>query len=151
MRGIYSKNKYSYIGGIRGAVASISYEVSFSLRTITFILFNKSYTLENIGNIGLLALLISFFVRVLVEIGRTPFDYLESESELVRGFNTEYRSVGFVLIFLKEYGRLLFFSSVLSVVFCNGHFVAVVFFFRLFVVIRSRYPRLRYDTLISLM
>jgi len=46
---------------------------------------------------------------MLVELGRSPFDFSEGERELVSGFNVEYISVGFVLFFLKEYGRLLFF------------------------------------------
>ena len=150
MGGIYSKRKYSYLGGMRRGVASVSYEIIFSLNIIIFIFYNKSYTLRFINNIGLLILFIPFFISTLVELGRTPFDYAESESELVRGFNTEYRRVSFVLLFLKEYGSLLFFSLIISTIFFNGLFLFSIIIFFSFILIRSSFPRFRYDNLMSL-
>lgn len=149
--GIYSKRKYSYLGGIRRGVASVSYEIIFSLNIIIFMFYNKSYTLRFINNIGLLILFLPFFISTLVELGRTPFDYAESESELVSGFNTEYSRVSFVLLFLKEYGRLLFFSLIISTIFFNGLFLFSIIIFFSFILIRSSFPRFRYDNLISLM
>jgi len=151
MGGIYSKRKYSYLGGIRSGVARVSYEIIFSLNIIIFMFYNKSYTLRFINNIGLLILFLPFFISTLVELGRTPFDYAESESELVRGFNTEYRRVSFVLLFLKEYGSLLFFSLIISTIFFNGLFLFSILIFFSFILIRSSFPRFRYDNLISLM
>jgi NADH:ubiquinone oxidoreductase subunit H len=148
--GIYSKRKYSYLGGIRSGVARVSYEIIFSLNIIIFMFYNKSYTLRFINNIGLLILFIPFFISTLVELGRTPFDYAESESELVRGFNTEYRRVSFVLLFLKEYGSLLFFSLIISTIFFNGLFLFSIIIFFSFILIRSSFPRFRYDNLMSL-
>ena len=52
-----------------------------------------------------------WFVMMIAETNRTPFDFSDGESELVSGFNIEYSSVGFVLIFLAEYARILLFSS----------------------------------------
>lgn len=149
--GIYSKNKYRYLGGVRRGVSSVRYEISFSLNVMVFILYNKSYVLECVNNLGLLLMFFSFFVRSLIELGRTPFDFSESESELVRGFNTEYSRVGFVLIFLKEYGSLLFFSVLSSTLFAGGSFLFSFFVFSLFIVVRRSFPRLRYDKIISLM
>lgn len=148
--GIYSKRKYSYLGGIRSGVARVSYEIIFSLNIIIFMFYNKSYTLRFINNVGLLILFLPFFISTLVELGRTPFDYAESESELVRGFNTEYRRVSFVLLFLKEYGSLLFFSLIMSTIFFNGLFLFSILIFFSFILIRSSFPRFRYDNLISL-
>jgi len=148
--GIYSKRKYSYLGGIRSGVARVSYEIIFSLNIIIFMFYNKSYTLRFINNIGLLILFIPFFISTLVELGRTPFDYAESESELVRGFNTEYSRVSFVLLFLKEYGSLLFFSLIISTIFFNGLFLFSIIIFFSFILIRSSFPRFRYDNLMSL-
>jgi len=99
MGGIFSKRKYSFLGGIRSVVATVSYEIQFNLRILLVILYHKSFILKNIGNVGLLLFFGAFFISILVELGRTPFDYAESERDLVSGFNTEYRSVGFVLIF----------------------------------------------------
>jgi NADH:ubiquinone oxidoreductase subunit H len=117
---------------------------------LSFILFDKSYSIVLLTNLGFFLLFTIFIICVLVELGRTPFDYMESESELVSGFNTEYSSVSFVLLFLKEYGSLLFFSFLISTVFFYGYFMFTVLIFSLFIIIRSSYPRLRYDKLIGL-
>ena len=55
-------------------------------------------------------------VRFIAETNRTPFDFAEGESELVSGFNIEYGSIGFVLIFLSEYARIIIVSSFMIVI-----------------------------------
>lgn len=149
--GIYSKSKYSYLGRMRRVVASISYEIQFNLNMILFMLYYKSFMLHNIMNLGLVIFFFTFFISVLVELGRTPFDYRESERDLVSGFNTEYSRVGFVLLFLKEYGSLLFFRVMTSMIFFYGYFFISVFVFSLIILIRSSFPRYRIDNLIGLM
>ena len=57
-----------------------------------------------------------WLISCLAETNRTPFDFAEGESELVSGFNVEYGSVGFALIFMAEYARI-FFMSILFVFF----------------------------------
>jgi len=148
--GFYSKRKYSFLGSIRSSVSSISYEIQFNLNMILFILYYKSFLLYNIKNFGVLLIFFTFFISVLVELGRTPFDYSESERELVSGFNTEYRRVGFVLLFLKEYGSLLFFRLIINMVFFSGYFIGFIFFFCLIIIVRSSFPRYRVDHLIEL-
>lgn len=63
----------------------------------------------------------------IAETNRTPFDFAEGESELVSGFNIEFGSVGFVIIFLAEYARILIVSLILSFLLFNK----VIFSFRI--------------------
>jgi NADH:ubiquinone oxidoreductase subunit H len=149
--GLFSKSKYRVLGGIRRAIARVGYEIIFSINMIMFILYSKSCSVTPMFNVGLLLIFLRFFIRIVVELGRTPFDYSESESELVGGFNTEYRGPSFVLLFLKEYGSLLFFSHITSVIFFGGWVVMRVVVFTTLIFIRRRFPRLRYDKMVSLM
>lgn len=65
----------------------------------------------------LTALTLIFTVSILAEANRRPFDFAEGESELVSGFNTEYRSVLFVMVFLAEYIAILFISLLCAILF----------------------------------
>lgn len=96
-----------------------------------------------------------WFISCLAETNRTPFDFAEGESELVSGYNTEYRRGGFALIILAEYTRILFISFLFVVVFIGGlksllSVVYVLFIIFLFVWVRGTLPRFRYDKLIHL-
>ncbi len=84
-----------------------------------------------------------------MELNRAPFDFSEGESELVRGYNVEYGSSGFVLFFLKEYGSLLFFSTFSSMLFFNSRNFVTFMMFTMIVYLRRRLPRFKYDLLIS--
>lgn len=70
----------------------------------------------------------------MAEINRTPFDFAEGESELVSGFNTEYRRGGFVLIFIAEYVRILFMSGVSTLLFLGGRVLRLGFYIKLVMV-----------------
>lgn len=147
--GIFSKRKYSYLGAIRSSAARVAYEFVFTLNIILFILYYKSYNLLPLRNIGLTLFLFTFLISALVELSRTPFDYRESERELVSGFNTEYSRVGFVLLFLKEYGSLLFFRVIIRNIFFNGYLIISIIISFLFILIRRSFPRIRYDKVIG--
>lgn len=72
-----------------------------------------------------------WFASCLAETNRTPFDFAEGESELVSGFNTEYRRGGFALIFLAEYASILFMSILIALLFLGGNLLSLFFYMKL--------------------
>lgn len=147
--GLVSKSKYSIIGSIRASNQSISFEISISLYIFCIFFYLSKFSLDIFFNFGLVFLILPFILMILAELNRAPFDFSEGESELVSGFNVEYSRVGFVLLFLSEYGSLIFFSILFSSLFFNLNFIFVFFIFSLLIFIRSSYPRYRYDFLIG--
>ena len=119
--------------------------------------------------IPLLPVFIFYFIAILAETSRTPFDLQEAESELVAGFFTEHSSVPFVFFFLGEYSSIVLFSCITAILFLGGYQLPELFindsiiniqsiilglktciFCFLFVLFRATLPRLRYDQLIDL-
>nr|YP_010519750.1 NADH dehydrogenase subunit 1 [Furcilarnaca wufengensis]UXP34265.1 NADH dehydrogenase subunit 1 [Furcilarnaca wufengensis]UXP34347.1 NADH dehydrogenase subunit 1 [Furcilarnaca wufengensis] len=159
-----SNSKYALLGGLRAVAQTISYEVSLALILFSFIFLIDSYCLgmffyyqEYIWLIMLsLPLSLAWFASCLAETNRTPFDFAEGESELVSGFNVEYSSGGFALIFMAEYASILFMSMLFCVMFlgCDvnslGFFVSLVGVSFIFVWVRGTLPRFRYDKLMFL-
>lgn len=91
-----------------------------------------------------------FLIKILVEMHRAPFDFAEGESELVRGFNVEYSGVYFVLFFLGEYGRLIFFRFIVSLFYFDKSLIVFFLVKSLLLFVRSCYPRVRFDVKISI-
>ena len=158
-----SNSKYSLIGALRGVAQTISYEVRLVLILISPLIVTFSYdwslfSFYQEGSWFLLIFPISslvWLVSCLAETNRTPFDFAEGESELVSGYNTEYRRGGFALIMLAEYTRILLISFLFVIIFLGGGsspifmlwFLCVAF---IFVWVRGTLPRFRYDKLIFL-
>nr|CAD2197579.1 unnamed protein product [Meloidogyne enterolobii] len=85
---------------------------------------------------------------IVSDLNRGPMDFLERESELVRGFNLELRSFIFVYYFLSEYGLIFFFSYFFSICFGLIFLIIFILFFFLLIYLRIVYPRFRYDIFI---
>lgn len=108
---------------------TISYEISLALFLFVLYLFFVRYGLggsfgERRFNLVLGRPLILFLlVRAVAETNRTPFDFAEGESELVSGFNTEYGAGIFALIFMAEYGMIIFFRYFLAFLVSGGGMV----------------------------
>lgn len=105
----------------------------------------------------MLPIIVVWFTRTVAETNRAPFDFAEGESELVSGFNIEYGGGLFALLFLAEYANILFMSVVTSVWFFGRVVLGPLslalkstLFASLFLLVRSAYPRYRYDLLIIL-
>jgi len=161
IRGWASNSKYATLGAIRGVAQTISYEIRLALIVIQFILCYMSYSLRDLqySNLCLIFIfpfvLIIWLVILLAETNRTPFDFSEGESELVSGFNIEYASTGFVLIFLREYAIILLFSSASVVFFSNAALfsysrrIISIVLAGVWIILRATLPRYRYDLLMS--
>ena len=87
------------------------------LLTVVFFLFNIINLKIEVLGVFLFFPIILFFVSLLAETNRRPFDFSEGESELVSGYNTEYRSTHFILLFLGEYISILFMATVVRIIY----------------------------------
>lgn len=149
LSGVVSKSKYGLLGAVRASNQSVSYEIIFSLYILCIIVFWGSYMFVSCFGFLFVLFFLPFFVMILAELNRAPFDFSEGESELVSGYNVEYGSVSYALLYIGEYGSLLFFSMLFSFLFFNSSFLVFYFFFCLLIFVRSSYPRFRYDIMIG--
>nr|YP_010414557.1 NADH dehydrogenase subunit 1 [Austrogymnocnemia maculata]URT60723.1 NADH dehydrogenase subunit 1 [Austrogymnocnemia maculata] len=159
-----SNSNYALLGGLRAVAQTISYEVSMALLLLSLVFMVGSFNLFDFGLYQYYVWFIFMFLPIslawvtsmLAETNRTPFDFAEGESELVSGFNVEYSSGGFALIFLAEYASILFMSMLYSVMFLGSDVFSVLFFIKLvfisflFIWVRGTLPRYRYDKLMYL-
>nr|AXS65263.1 NADH dehydrogenase subunit 1 [Cucujoidea sp. 37 KM-2017] len=164
MAGWSSNSIYSLLGSVRSIAQTISYEVSMVLILMSFLFLVNSLDLSNFSlyqdNIWFIfcmfPLCFMWMVSSLAETNRTPFDFAEGESELVSGFNVEYSSGGFALIFLSEYSNIIFMSFIFSLISLGGDYMSLVFYFKVVFVsffwiwVRGTLPRFRYDKLMYL-
>nr|YP_009443847.1 NADH dehydrogenase subunit 1 [Dorypteryx domestica]ATU07055.1 NADH dehydrogenase subunit 1 [Dorypteryx domestica] len=155
---------FSMVGCLRCVAQSISYEVSMIFIMISVFILTMSYSLLNLYFFQysiyfvfvLLPLGMIMIVSMMAETNRTPFDFAEAESELVSGFNVEYSSGGFALIFLGEYCMIIFMSMLFVIMFVGSNMISwsfsvkIMFISFLFIWIRGSLPRYRYDKLMAL-
>nr|AVM84844.1 NADH dehydrogenase subunit 1 [Anopheles gambiae] len=159
-----SNSNYALLGGLRAVAQTISYEVSLALILLSFIFLVGNYNFLSFYFYQDYVWFIFFcfplglvwLASCLAETNRTPFDFAEGESELVSGFNVEYSSGGFALIFLAEYSSILFMSMLFVVIFLGSDIYSFMFFLKLsfisfiFIWVRGTLPRFRYDKLMYL-
>nr|YP_010177461.1 NADH dehydrogenase subunit 1 [Thrips hawaiiensis]QSQ87286.1 NADH dehydrogenase subunit 1 [Thrips hawaiiensis] len=158
-----SNSNYSLIGSMRALAQTISYEVSlvFILLSSLFMCSSMSfYWLNSIQKMFFFAMyfipLSMWLFSMIAELNRTPFDFAEGESELVSGFNTEYSSSSFAIIFMAEYLMILTFSMLTTVFFLGGKdnypfflLMKVMIIMHFIIWIRATLPRFRYDKLMD--
>jgi len=169
LAGWSSNSKYALLGSLRAIAQTISYEVRMALVLLfpLFIIGRFSFTdvkeFQSVVWLSFLMIPVSliWFVTCIAETNRAPFDFAEGESELVSGFNIEYGSAGFALIFLAEYANILIIRLLSAVLFFGGgslfffssdlvFILKILFFAFVFIWVRGSYPRFRYDLLINL-
>ena len=178
MAGWASNSKYAFLGAIRSSAQMISYEVSMGLVIVTVLLVTGSLNLSEIVehqrnmpfwiHLMLAPMAVVFFISVLAETNRLPFDLPEAESELVAGYNVEYSSMSFALFFLGEYANMILVSAMTVTFFMGGYLppfgisflylipgfiwfvLKICFLLFVFLWIRATLPRYRYDQLMHL-
>nr|YP_003934519.1 NADH dehydrogenase subunit 1 [Arcuatula senhousia]ACY00232.1 NADH dehydrogenase subunit 1 [Arcuatula senhousia] len=163
LAGWSSNSKYALLGSVRAVAQSVSYEVPLTLVMISVCcslgsmwcqevkeiqdgLFSLGFLLDMEGMIWLICM--------LAESNRAPFDFVEGESELVSGFNVEYSSGGFAMVFMAEYASMLFNSLFFCVLFIGGSGAMLMLATTLvalgYVWVRGSFPRMRYDKMMNL-
>lgn len=164
-----SNNKYSLLGGLRLCAQMISYELALGLSVIGVIMLA--------GSLSTLAIVeaqkcvpfvvyqplgfVLFMIAAMAECGRTPFDLIECENELVAGYQTEYSSMKWGMFMMGEYAHIIVASAIATTLFLGGWHgpvlppavwfmgktFALVFFF---IWVRGTFPRFRFDQLMQL-
>jgi NADH-quinone oxidoreductase subunit H len=171
-----SNSKYSFLGSLRSAAQLISYEVSMAIIIMPIFMSSCSLNLTEIVLsqneifffFPFFPSFICFFISLLAETNRVPFDLPEAESELVSGYHVEYSSSTFVFFFLAEYSNILLMGCLIVILFFGGwlpifnlyiffffpgwfwFFFKLIFFLFFFVLVRGTLPRYRYDQLMEL-
>ncbi len=169
LAGWASNNKYSLLGGLRGAAQMISYEVFMGISLMGVVALAGSFDLGDIVEaqrhmwfvVPQFLGFVTFFIAGVAEAHRLPFDLPEAESELVAGFHSEYSGMKFGMFFVGEYVGITLISALTVTFFFGGWlgpvlppivwFVAKTFVFIVFfILLRASLPRPRYDQLLSL-
>ncbi len=173
-----SNSKYAFLGAIRSAAQMISYEIAIGLCIVCVLLTTGTLNLTEIINaqkdmpfymdLLLFPMFVVFFISILAETNRHPFDLPEAESELVAGYNVEYSSMPFALFFLGEYANMILMSSFAVLLFMGGwlppfkleflnfipgfiwFILKIMFCLFIFIWVRASIPRFRYDQLMRL-
>lgn len=176
MAGWASNSRYPFLGSMRTVSQLISYEICLSLLCLVPVVASGSANLFDIVHSQIWCFYffpffptaVLFFIIALAETGRAPFDLPEAEAELVSGYNTDYSSSSFALLFLTENANIFLMCALFSLLFLGGWLppadweplasvppalwfamkIASLLF--LFIWVRGSFPRYRYDQLMGL-
>ncbi len=179
--GYASNNKYSLLGSLRTSAQMLSYELPMGMLLLALLLTTTLGTQSGYGTLSLNQIVNMnrpiwlwiwiwlgfpfFFITMLAETSRKPFDFPETENELVAGFQTEYGSIKFALYYMTEYLHIIGACGVAVSVFFGGwrgpfvqqvpilgvfYFVIkVIALIFLFIWVSASVPRPRYDQLLK--
>jgi len=123
-----SNNKYSLLGAFRNFARMIGYEVPLGISIVSVAIMAGSLNIVEIAQaqsplwfifkqpIGFIV----FFIALMADMGRLPFDQNESEEELIAGWITEYTGMRFGLGFFAEYIHLILGSMLVVLLFLGG-------------------------------
>jgi len=180
MAGYASNNKYAFLGGLRAVAQNLAYEIPLVLTGASVVLFAGTLQLSEIVaaqqgtlvSIGPVAIpewyafvnpfaFVLFGVANLAEVGRNPFDIPEAPTEIVAGYQTEYSSVYFVLVYLGEFIHIFLGGAIITTIFLGGPAGPILpgivwFLVKIWAVFlftqwaRSAVPRVRIDQLIQI-
>jgi NADH-quinone oxidoreductase subunit H len=172
LAGWSSNNKYSLIGAARAVSQSVAYEIPLLLAVLSVAFQVGSLSLSEITMrqgawpwqwliVQQPVAFLIFFVSMLGETNRAPFDLPEAESELTGGFHTEYAGMGFGVFFMAEYAAMMVICSVGTVLFLGGFKGPVLngpwwFLLKVYGLLftmmwlRWTFPRVRFDQLLNI-
>jgi NADH-quinone oxidoreductase subunit H len=168
LAGWSSNNKYSLLGGLRGASQMLAYEVFMGLSLLGVVVLSGSFNLGDIVKaqsaiwfcIPQVLGFIVFVIAGLAETRRIPFDLPEAENELVAGYHSEYSGMKFGMFYVGEYLGITLISAMIVTFFFGGWMGPVLpqwlwfllktfFFIAFFILVRATLPRPRYDQLMA--
>jgi len=126
-----SNSKYAFLGAMRSAAQTISYEIAMGFSLVGVMILAGTLNLRQIvlaqqGGIfdwfwlPLLPLFVIYMISGLAETNRAPFDIAEGESEIVAGFHVEYSGAAFAVFFLAEYANMILISALSAILFAGG-------------------------------
>ncbi len=167
MAGWSSNNKYALLGALRAVAQMLSYELPMLLSLVAVLLVTQSLSMQAIAESQSIPFFLLFpisfgiyFIGVLAELQRSPFDLLEGESEIIAGYHIEYSGMKFAMFYLGEYASAFALSCIITTVFLSGWKGPVLppflwFFIKTFVVfgvivwVRATMPRIRIDQMMA--